>query len=119
MYHDLYLGEKALVGRENVGFDLTKSDICPSFVEDLTAKGVGLRVVLNYFKVHISQFNPFGLDKLATFAVMWKAYDVELSVKLLRAFLNLDPASRWFNLSNRWETNVPKAISKPFTHING
>ncbi|GJY18361.1 hypothetical protein Tco_0389852, partial [Tanacetum coccineum] len=44
VYHDLYLGEKTLVERENVGFDLTKSDLCPSFAEDLTAKGVGLRV---------------------------------------------------------------------------
>nr|GEW13668.1 hypothetical protein [Tanacetum cinerariifolium] len=44
MYHDLYLGEKALVERENVGFDLTKSDLFPSFIEDLTAKGVGLHV---------------------------------------------------------------------------
>ncbi|GKC63353.1 hypothetical protein Tco_1095951, partial [Tanacetum coccineum] len=44
VYHDLYLGEKALIERENVGFDLTKSNLCPSFVEDLTAKGVGLRV---------------------------------------------------------------------------
>ncbi|GJY18415.1 hypothetical protein Tco_0389906 [Tanacetum coccineum] len=35
---------KALVERENVGFYLTKSDLCPSFVEDHTAKGVGLRV---------------------------------------------------------------------------
>ncbi|GKB44075.1 hypothetical protein Tco_0889017 [Tanacetum coccineum] len=45
VYHDLYHGRKALVERENMGFDLTKSDICPSFVKDLTAKGVGLRVV--------------------------------------------------------------------------
>ncbi|GJU14356.1 hypothetical protein Tco_1142322 [Tanacetum coccineum] len=33
VYHDLYLGGKALVERENVGFDLTKSDLCPSFLE--------------------------------------------------------------------------------------
>ncbi|GJW64856.1 hypothetical protein Tco_0116740 [Tanacetum coccineum] len=44
MYHDLCLGEKALTERENVGFDLTKSDLCLSFIEDLTMKGVGLRV---------------------------------------------------------------------------
>ncbi|GJR09790.1 putative reverse transcriptase domain-containing protein [Tanacetum coccineum] len=36
---------KALVERENVGFDLTKSDICPSFVKDHTTKGMGLRMV--------------------------------------------------------------------------
>ncbi|GKE29161.1 hypothetical protein Tco_1444545, partial [Tanacetum coccineum] len=44
MYHDLCLGGKALAGRENVGFDLTKSDLCLSFVKDLIMKGVGLRV---------------------------------------------------------------------------
>ncbi|GKB36391.1 reverse transcriptase domain-containing protein [Tanacetum coccineum] len=44
MYNDLYLGKKTLVERENVGFDLTKSDLCPSFVEELTIKDVGLCV---------------------------------------------------------------------------
>ncbi|GKB31473.1 retrovirus-related pol polyprotein from transposon TNT 1-94 [Tanacetum coccineum] len=44
MYHDLYLGRKALVERENVGLNSTKSDLFPSFVKDLTAKGMGLRV---------------------------------------------------------------------------
>ncbi|GJY80794.1 hypothetical protein Tco_0493545 [Tanacetum coccineum] len=33
------------VKRDNVDFDLTKSHFCPSSVEDLTAKGVGFRVV--------------------------------------------------------------------------
>ncbi|GJX70256.1 reverse transcriptase domain-containing protein [Tanacetum coccineum] len=45
VYHDLYLSGKALVERENMGLDLTKSGLCPSFVEDQLAKGVGLRVV--------------------------------------------------------------------------
>ncbi|GJY65627.1 hypothetical protein Tco_0467865 [Tanacetum coccineum] len=44
MYHDLCLGREALAERENMGFDLTRSDICPSFVKDLTKKGVGLRM---------------------------------------------------------------------------
>ncbi|GJT76403.1 hypothetical protein Tco_1043128 [Tanacetum coccineum] len=44
MYHDLYLGGKALAKRENVGFDLTKSDLFLSFVKDLTTKGVGHHV---------------------------------------------------------------------------
>nr|GEW72229.1 hypothetical protein [Tanacetum cinerariifolium] len=30
--------------------------------------------VLNYFKLHISNFNPFGMVKLTTFVVMCKAY---------------------------------------------
>ncbi|GJW55355.1 hypothetical protein Tco_0099440 [Tanacetum coccineum] len=45
MYHDLYLDRLALVERENVGLDLTKSCLCPSFFEDQLVKGVGLRVV--------------------------------------------------------------------------
>nr|GEU39949.1 hypothetical protein [Tanacetum cinerariifolium] len=36
---------KALVEKENVGFDLTKSDLYLSFIEDLTAKGMGLRAL--------------------------------------------------------------------------
>ncbi|GJU89128.1 hypothetical protein Tco_1301551 [Tanacetum coccineum] len=45
IYHDLYLGGKALLERENMGFNLTMSDLCPSFVKDLTTKNVGLYVV--------------------------------------------------------------------------
>ncbi|GJZ91718.1 hypothetical protein Tco_0663783 [Tanacetum coccineum] len=75
--------------------------------------------VLNYFKVHISCFNPFGLAKLMTFGVMCKAYGSEPSVELLRAFLNLGPAGNWLTLSNRGDANVPKTITKPFTHIEG
>nr|GEV30146.1 hypothetical protein [Tanacetum cinerariifolium] len=62
MYHDLYLGGKALVERENVGLDLTKSDICPSIVEDLTAKGVGLRVADS----HTSNHHEDGFTPLET-----------------------------------------------------
>ncbi|GKF06711.1 hypothetical protein Tco_0037379, partial [Tanacetum coccineum] len=52
VYHDLYLGGKALVERENMGFDLTKSDLCPSFVEDYTTKGVGLSIADSYSGNH-------------------------------------------------------------------
>ncbi|GKE00881.1 putative reverse transcriptase domain-containing protein, partial [Tanacetum coccineum] len=44
VYHNLYLSGKALVERDDVGFDLTKSNLCPSFIEDLTVKGMSLRV---------------------------------------------------------------------------
>ncbi|GKC23561.1 hypothetical protein Tco_1025711 [Tanacetum coccineum] len=57
--------------------------------------------VLNYFKMHISCFNPFGLSKLTTFAVMCKAYNSKPSLDLLRAFLNLGPTGNWLTLSNR------------------
>ncbi|GJZ92895.1 hypothetical protein Tco_0664960, partial [Tanacetum coccineum] len=33
VYHDLYLGGKAFEEGENMGFDLTKSYLCPSYVE--------------------------------------------------------------------------------------
>ncbi|GKB39412.1 hypothetical protein Tco_0884354 [Tanacetum coccineum] len=63
--------------------------------------------VLNYFKVHIFHFNPFGMVKLTTFTVMCKAYRGELSVDLLRSFLNLGPAGDWLTLSNRGSADVP------------
>nr|GFB21068.1 hypothetical protein [Tanacetum cinerariifolium] len=75
--------------------------------------------VVNYFKVHISRFNPFGIAKLTTFVVMCKAYGGEPTVDLLRAFLNLGPAGNWLTLSNRDDLNVPRAITKPITHIKG
>ncbi|GKB87442.1 hypothetical protein Tco_0959714 [Tanacetum coccineum] len=50
---------KALVERENVSLDLTKSDLCPSFVEDLTAKGMGLRVANSHTgNHHEDDFTP-------------------------------------------------------------
>ncbi|GJV60258.1 hypothetical protein Tco_1466358 [Tanacetum coccineum] len=59
MYHDLYLGRKALVEKENMSLDLTKSDLCPSFVEDLTEKGMGLRVANSYTGNHLKDdFTP-------------------------------------------------------------
>nr|GFA49891.1 hypothetical protein [Tanacetum cinerariifolium] len=33
------------------------------------------------------------------------------------AFLNLGPAGNWLTLSNRSDPNVPKAVTKPITHI--
>ncbi|GKC14504.1 hypothetical protein Tco_1011286, partial [Tanacetum coccineum] len=62
VYHDLYLGGKALVYRENVGLDLTKSDLCPSFVEDHPVKGVCLRVADS----HTGNLCKFGFTPLET-----------------------------------------------------
>ncbi|GKA00954.1 hypothetical protein Tco_0673619, partial [Tanacetum coccineum] len=42
VYHDLYLGGKALAEKENVGFDLARP--LPQFCRRPLAKGVGLRV---------------------------------------------------------------------------
>ncbi|GKE18400.1 hypothetical protein Tco_1425977 [Tanacetum coccineum] len=73
--------------------------------------------VLNYFKVHISRFNPFGMVKLTTFSVMCKAYGGEPTVDLLRSFLNLGPAGDWLTLSNRGSADLLKALLKPITHL--
>ncbi|GJU88486.1 hypothetical protein Tco_1300909 [Tanacetum coccineum] len=62
VYHDLYLGGKALVERENAGFDLTKSDLCPSFVEDLSAKGVDLCVADSRTEMDFRSFIMEGVD---------------------------------------------------------
>nr|GEW81336.1 hypothetical protein [Tanacetum cinerariifolium] len=73
--------------------------------------------VLNYFKVHISRFNPFDMVKLTTFVMMSKAYGGEPTVDLLRSFLNLGLAGDWLSLSNRGSANVLKALLKPITHL--
>nr|GEU40922.1 hypothetical protein [Tanacetum cinerariifolium] len=73
--------------------------------------------VLNYFKVHISRFNPFGMMKLTTFSVMCRAYGGEPTVNLLHSFLNLGRASDWLTLLNRGSADVPIALVKPITHL--
>nr|GEV31264.1 transposase, MuDR, plant [Tanacetum cinerariifolium] len=47
---------------------------------------------LDYFKVYISRFDPFGMEKLMTLFVMCKTYGGEPSIHLLLTFLNLGPA---------------------------
>ncbi|GJX61459.1 hypothetical protein Tco_0294359 [Tanacetum coccineum] len=75
--------------------------------------------VLNYLKVHIFRLNPFGMVKLTTFVVMCKAYGGEPNLDMLRAFLNLGHVSNWLALSNRGGADIPKALTKPMTHIKG
>nr|GEV65627.1 hypothetical protein [Tanacetum cinerariifolium] len=55
--------------------------------------------------------------KLTTFAVIYKDYGGKPTVDLLRSFLNLGPASDWLTLSNRGGLGVPKALTKPITHL--
>nr|GEW97155.1 hypothetical protein [Tanacetum cinerariifolium] len=73
--------------------------------------------VLNYFIVHISHFNPFGMVKLTTFVVMCKAYGGEHTVDLLWSFLKLGPTGDWLTLSNRGSADVLKALIKPITYF--
>lgn len=73
--------------------------------------------LLQYYQVHISRFNPFGLAKLTTYIVMCKAYGYEPTLNVLRGFLNLCPGGDWLTLSKRNDENVPVLITKPFTNI--
>nr|GEW84571.1 hypothetical protein [Tanacetum cinerariifolium] len=76
--------------------------------------------VLNYFKVHISRFNPFGMVKLTTFAVMCRAYGGEPTVNLLRSFLNLIRAGDWLTLLNRGlKTSWKHSLKEPVIYYRG
>jgi hypothetical protein len=57
--------------------------------------------LLQYYGVHISRFNPFGLAKLTTYIVMCKAYGYEPTLDVLRGFLNLYPGGDWLTLAKR------------------
>ncbi|GKB07904.1 hypothetical protein Tco_0836188 [Tanacetum coccineum] len=73
--------------------------------------------VLNYFKVYISRFNPFGIVKMTTFVVLCKAYEGEPTVNLLRSFLNLGRAGDWITFLNKGSADIPIALVKPVTHL--
>ena len=72
---------------------------------------------LQYYKVHISRFNPFGLAKLTTYIVMCKAYGFEPSLTVLRGFVNLYPGRDWVTIAKRSEYDVPHLLTKPFSNI--
>ncbi|GJY62636.1 hypothetical protein Tco_0464096, partial [Tanacetum coccineum] len=81
-------------------------------VEGSTVEDVSLRVANSHTgNHHRDDFTP--LETIQRFI----AYKGEPSVDLLRAFLNLGPASNWLTLSNRSGPGVPKAVTKPITHI--
>lgn len=71
--------------------------------------------LLQYYEVHISRFNPFGLAKLTTYIVMCKAYGFEPTLTVLRGFLNLYLGGDWLTLARRGEHDVPYLVTKPFT----
>nr|GEU51152.1 hypothetical protein [Tanacetum cinerariifolium] len=93
MYHDLYLGGKALVDKGNVGLDLTKSDLCPSFIEDLTMKVVGLRMADSYtdpFQSRRGGLRAGGEGTSSSLPVECDAYiygciDFEFNIKVSKA----------------------------------
>ncbi|GJR98623.1 hypothetical protein Tco_0270797 [Tanacetum coccineum] len=107
--------KESLVERENMGLDLTNSDLCPSFIEDHLAKGMGLHVADSHNGNHRKGgFTPLvPRDELSQLVTEYDipqdvrvllpkrtqmifdaplAYGGEPSIDLLRAFLNLGPA---------------------------
>ena len=74
---------------------------------------------MQYYKVHISRFNPFGLAKLTTYIVMCKAYGYELTLTVLRGFINLYPVGNWLTLAKRSDIDVPNLLLKSFSNITG
>lgn len=70
-----------------------------------------------YYQVHISRFNPFGLAKLTTYIVMCKAYGYEPTLSVLRGFMNLYPGGNWLTLAKRPKRDVPYLVTKPFSNI--
>ena len=73
--------------------------------------------LLEYYKVHISRFNPFGLAKLTTYIVVCRAYGYEPNLPVLRGFLNLCHGGDWLTLSKSGESYVPVLVTKTFTNI--
>lgn len=72
---------------------------------------------MQYYQVHISRFNPFGLAKLTTFIVMCKVYGYEPTLTVLRGFTNLYPGGNWLTLAKRGDPDFPTILLKPFTNI--
>ncbi|GKA12891.1 hypothetical protein Tco_0692437 [Tanacetum coccineum] len=105
-------------------FDLSKSDLCPSFVEGLTAKEkIPFKLEGEAFepegRVYISRLNPFGCAKLTTFVVMCKAYGCEPSINLFRGFFNLCRAGKWLTFAKRTEKHILNLLPKVITRIGG
>ena len=72
---------------------------------------------MQYYKIHISRFNPFGLAKLTTYIVMCKAYGYESTLTVLRGFMNLYTGGDWLTLAKRGDFDVPTILLKPFSSI--
>nr|GEV21268.1 putative reverse transcriptase domain-containing protein [Tanacetum cinerariifolium] len=112
VYHDLYHGEKALVEKEIVGFDLKKSYLYPIFIEGHTAKGVGLRVADSHIgNHHKDDFMPVETIQRN---FMYAKDDDDLS------FLPNDPSTD-FGTSSPFvfiNNKAPLVIAKPVDGTN-
>ncbi|GKD23256.1 hypothetical protein Tco_1224959, partial [Tanacetum coccineum] len=107
---------------ENVGFDLVRCYLCPSFIEGHTAKGVGLQVANSHIGNHREDaFTP--LETIQRFLGVIGSRSLsglegrpssriegEPSVDILREFLNLGPVGNWLTLFNRVPSEYPELL---------
>ncbi|GJX19823.1 hypothetical protein Tco_0222500 [Tanacetum coccineum] len=63
-----------------------------------------LLIVLKYFKVHISQLVPLGLNKVVSFEVVCRDLNIVPTVTLFRVFQCLCKQGDWFSFSKRQNT---------------
>ncbi|GJS06349.1 hypothetical protein Tco_0363145 [Tanacetum coccineum] len=111
VYHDLYLGGKALAEKENVGLRVADSHTGNHPEDDFTP----LETIRRSYSI-IREKIPFEFER-ETFEPEREAYGGEPSVDLLRPFLNLGRTGDWLIFSNKGGVDVPKALIKPVTYL--
>ncbi|GJX33984.1 hypothetical protein Tco_0245541 [Tanacetum coccineum] len=87
-----------------MGFDLTMSHLYPSFIEDDTAKGIGLRVADS----HTGNHREDGFTPLET---------IRRFLGIIGSRSLLSSKGRPSSWRGRSGLGVPKAVTKPITHI--
>ncbi|GJZ39319.1 hypothetical protein Tco_0585882, partial [Tanacetum coccineum] len=55
--------------------------------------------VIKYYKVHISQLVPLGLNKVITFEILCRSLDIEPTVTLFQVFQTLFKQGDWFSFA--------------------
>ncbi|GJU17363.1 hypothetical protein Tco_1145329 [Tanacetum coccineum] len=96
----------------NVGFTMDRlpADAIGIYSEFLWFSGIRvlfstfLLSVLKYFKVHISQLVPLGLNKVVSFEVVCHDLNIVPTVTLFRVFQCLCKQGDWFSFSKRCNT---------------
>ncbi|GJS81446.1 hypothetical protein Tco_0747987 [Tanacetum coccineum] len=73
--------------------------------------------VFKFFKCHFSLLNPFGVARVTTFVVAFKAYGGEATMPLFRSFLTLGPAGDWLTFQKRPGPNIPSIFGNSMSNI--
>lgn len=67
-------------------------------------------LVLELFKIHISNLDVYGCTELMMFIILCKAYDCEPSIDLFRAFYTIRRSGTWTTFVE-WE-NRPRLVTE-------